>query len=809
MRLEKLTVRGLGPFREDAELDLTTIDSRIVAVTGANGEGKSTLLELFPGALFRSCPTRGSLASLATRRDALVEARVVNGQRFTIRQVVDAVSGKGETLIADAEGNALNASSKLKEADAWVAKHLLPPEVLYASTFAHQGSGGFLELKPADRKKVLLRILGIERLEAMAERARERARKAKEDLRILQARIDDERGRAKPLDEAEARLENLRAQAKESEQALEAARAELDAVRDAQRRAAEEARAYQEAAGKLRELTHRRDALAGRLDDLEKRAANNRRVLERAAEIRAAVERTAEIDRQLAELELEAANRHRAVAEAEARVNDLAARRREVAATIQREQTLLDEARGSAAQADDVRAAAAGLPEMEAALEAVREIIAAAERSVADLAGQRLAGAEERVSALRDGLHAVVGEARSLDDARGIAQAELDADDDAVAQAERLPVELARAEESLRLARESAAEAEREYRAAQRLADRLADVEDAARRVAAHAARVEALEADERRLLEETKHAHQLLELARGATGTSPGPLLDEKRELEELVKLAGPLAQAEARLAEIEPQIASISADVAEVAVELESLVVPDAPRPGPSDAEANAAVKRAEEASRRAVADIAIAERDVALAREVADRLGALETERAGVEAELADWARLAADLGKDGIQALEIDAAGPELTEIVNDLLRSCHGSRFTVAIETTKLSSDGKRQLEGCEVHVVDTVRGREGAAETFSGGERVIIGEAVSLALSVLACRRAGLERPTLVRDESGAALDADNGRAYLAMLRRAADIVDADKVLFVSHTPELQELADARIVIAGGRITIA
>ena len=191
------------------------------------------------------------------------------------------------------------------------------------------------------------------------------------------------------------------------------------------------------------------------------------------------------------------------------------------------------------------------------------------------------------------------------------------------------------------------------------------------------------------------------------------------------------------------------------------------------------------------------------------MAERLGDLEAERATAEAELADWNRLAADLGKDGIQALEIDAAGPELTEIVNDLLRSCHGSRCTVAIETTKLSSDGKRQLEGCEVQVVDTVRGREGAAETFSGGERVIIGEAVSLALSVLACRRAGLERPTLVRDESGAALDADNGRAYLAMLRRAADIVDADKVLFVSHTPELQELADARIVIAGGRIAVS
>jgi DNA repair exonuclease SbcCD ATPase subunit len=125
-----------------------------------------------------------------------------------------------------------------------------------------------------------------------------------------------------------------------------------------------------------------------------------------------------------------------------------------------------------------------------------------------------------------------------------------------------------------------------------------------------------------------------------------------------------------------------------------------------------------------------------------------------------------------------------------------------------MEATRTSADGKRQIEGYEVRVIDTLRGREGAAETLSGGERVLVGEAISLALSMLACRRAGLQGPTLVRDESGAALDPENARAYVAMLRRAADIVGASKVLFVSHNPEVQSLADARIAVQDGRVLI-
>jgi exonuclease SbcC len=193
--------------------------------------------------------------------------------------------------------------------------------------------------------------------------------------------------------------------------------------------------------------------------------------------------------------------------------------------------------------------------------------------------------------------------------------------------------------------------------------------------------------------------------------------------------------------------------------------------------------------------------AERDVA-------RAAQLDAEVQSACAERDDWGKLGDDLGRDGLQAMEIDAAVPEINTLANDLLHTCHGSRFTIEVRTDRSSADGKRTLEGLDVRVLDTVGGRDDLAETYSGGECVIVGEALALALTVVACRRRGVTAPTLVRDESGAALDAENGRAYVAMLRRAAEAVGAACTLVVSHDAGVRELCDARIEIAAGRIEV-
>jgi exonuclease SbcC len=275
-----------------------------------------------------------------------------------------------------------------------------------------------------------------------------------------------------------------------------------------------------------------------------------------------------------------------------------------------------------------------------------------------------------------------------------------------------------------------------------------------------------------------------------------------------EKAKLRPMLDAAEARLDELRKSEEKLQEDLREVERKREAMGEPVvAPAYVGSDAE-EGDLQRVERMLSDWRADVKVCESKVKEARAGAEKLAKLRDEQAGLEANLADWTKLAQDLGRDGLQAMEVDSAGGELTELTNDLLHTCLGPRWTVAIETQRLDSKGKKTIEGCDVMVVDTVTGRYGTAASLSGGEKVLVGEAVSLALSMLACRRAGVTGATLVRDETGAALDPENAIGYVAMLRRAAELVDASKVLFVSHNPDARDLADAIVWVKDGKIEV-
>lgn len=784
MRLEALKIRNLGPFRDFA-VDLAEYDgATLIAVTGPNGAGKSTLLELgIPGALYRSTPTRGSLQDLATARDAMLEARVVNGRAWTLRHLVDPVSGKSEAVVLDAEGRPATDSGKVRDFDRWAATHLPAPEVLFASVFGAQGSAGFLGLKPGERKAVLLRTLGLERLEGLASEARERLRSARSAAEMVQARLDetvsglDTAAARAAVDEAEREVELADERAAAAARRLESARLEASDYALARQRWEEREQARAGLRRQIAELQQQRDGLALRI-------ANNRAVLAEAEAIRAAVARAAElttaVDR--ARAELGEARQARALWEQRQGELDRAAK-----AAVERLRSVEAQIQGASATLD----LAAKLDERRERVADRRGAVAAAELVLRELQESALLGAEGRIGLLRDGLEQIRDGASP-----NIARATLERDDIAARQAEEHPAKVADAHSELVWARDRLRAAEAELAEAERAAaavERVRQLEGEQREAIARLAATEA---------ELRAHA----ESEPGGVEPLSARLRADEEELERARKVAAkadPLGRAEARLAELEPQAERVAADLERATQELAALPEEPAPDAGPSLAALEEDAREAREAASAATARLGAARARLTACEEAITRAEALERDLEVAQAELADWTRLAADLGRDGLQAAEIDAAGPELTELVNDLLHTCVGPRWTVSIETTRLSADGKRQLEGCDVRVIDTERGRDAEASTFSGGERVIIGEAVSLALSMLACRRAGLDGVTLVRDESGAALDPANARAYVAMLRRAAQLVGARNVLFVSHSPEVVELADARIALGG------
>lgn len=798
VRLEAFRIRGFGPFDREFAVDLTALSptDRLVAICGENGAGKTTALELaLPGAMYRNTPTRGSLVDLATARDAFLETRLVNGSSWTLRHLVDAVSRKSEALVLDADGAPVLPDSKVANFDRWAAQHMPAPEVFFASIFAPQGAGGFAAAKPTARKEILLSILGpeTEQLESDAAHAREQVKASKAALATLEARIADERARGGDVSSLDDVLVWRRRDVENATSYLEVVRRELAAAEEAARQHVALEQRYQQTSAENVRLAAALVTARETVTNREKQVANNRAVLAEADTIRAAAGRLpalrAELERKRAEVAaLDAEVRRHADAQ-------LAASQAEAAAAQRagRAETRLQ-------GADSVAVAVAKLEALRGALKGAESDLAHEEESLEAVKAKRAAGTEGRLESALGTLRCVT-ETDTLDEARGFAQERLDRDAEQVTLAEELPQELkAQAQRTADYATKRR-EAEQALRTAETLASRAGDLVAAREELAS-------AQADTRAAAERRQAAGAAKETAlfgRDAEGEALGLLSAELASIEPLADKLIPLEKAEERLAERLPQLEAAKADVKRLEGELAALPeLGDLP-PAPDVTSATRAAQDAEAALTAAHRNVATAEQQLEQAKTSQARVQELEGARAGAEAELADWTRLAADLGRDGLQAMVIDGAIPEVNEITNDLLHAAFGPRFTVEVRTQAADAKGKRLLETLDVWVIDTGtelhKGREGLIETFSGGEKTILAEALSLALTHLACRQAGAERPTLIRDESAGQLSEANAPIWMAMLRRAADIIGVDRILFVNHNRQTWELADARIEV--------
>jgi len=776
MRYLKHHIHRLGPF-EDFAVDLEELHGPLVAVCGANGSGKSTLLETMPGAIFRTTPTRGTLVDLATARDAFVELTFEHdGQRYRIKQLVDSVGRKGDALLTNGDGSPLVESTKRSAVDRYVAEHFPPFDVLLVTTIAAQQSEGFIDADPADRKTLLLRMLGVERLEALAAEARKRASSASGDFTVAADRVKSERDRAVSVADAETRVElkmaaaDVAAERVADERAKHAQMVALAAQAD--KLAAERTAALQRRDELQEQIRKATEAVTA----LDQRVANNRAILGRADEIRAAETELERTSARIAELSTTGLlQQFRGIS---ARRADVERQRAELEDRVQRcDAALSNEAA--------VRAAVDELPGLQERVLAetdnfrtlTKEVNAARERS----SGDRIAG-------LRQGLAAIRDSHSSIEAARETAGSTLSRDDEAVAA----PDEVARLEADRNAVDRKRCALEDELRKTERFAagaDALAGYAEDKRK---SEARLAELVAEETRLAAERKELDdRVAEMTAERTSLQAG-----LPKLEKTARLAKPLAAAEARLEELGPQLEAATETRDDLERAAGAVVIPE-PVTGidPSDE----ALRAAEKADETATLELGAAQGELEAAKKSAEKLAELEREAAVAGVELADWKKLAADLGKDGLQATVIDAALPELVAMTNSLLHSSFGPRFTVDVRSQSLDSRGKKTLETLDVIVIDSESGRESKAETFSGGERAIIAEGVSLALTTLASRELGVVRPTLIRDEAGAALDPENGQAWIAMLRQACSMMGADKLLFVSHSAELAELADSRV----------
>ncbi len=206
-------------------------------------------------------------------------------------------------------------------------------------------------------------------------------------------------------------------------------------------------------------------------------------------------------------------------------------------------------------------------------------------------------------------------------------------------------------------------------------------------------------------------------------------------------------------------------------------------------------AAVEREIEAANAAIATAG--GQITALKRQMGDTQS-VKAKAAMLEQEIAHWTTLSRALSNDGIVALSIDDAGPTLAALTNDLLMSCYGPRYSVRIDTQSQAQNGNMK-ETFDVVVFDAERDDEKSVRMTSGGERIWINEALARAIALYQAQTSGRHYECLFADESDGALDGEHKRRFMAMKRRVLELGGYEREIFISHTPELWEMADAVI----------
>ena len=802
-----LTLKGFRGIRDGLGLDLLVLDldrlvgdAELVALAGANGRGKSTVLDnLHP---YLIMPSRAAAAGpggfsyydhvfLPENEKDLTWAHEGRSYRS---QVVIRLGGRRRT---EAYLHRLGDSGQwepVRLADGTVSDGKVDTyircveaicgsaDTFFTSVFSAQGRRPLSSYRNAEIKALLADMLGQEEIRVLGQKAADTARLLKTGLATLRQEVAG-------LDEEAARIagerNRLACEAGQVEQragTLQTARAALEAARNVQ-------------------STLAAQQVQARATDLRRAQwQTERRALVEAGE-QAGAALTAQDGterRRLERLQLRIGQR---IAAAGQRRQALQTQRRQYLKVLQTGGAVR-RARRRHALAERVaalRQARAGMCRQR-----VQELSQC--EAAARLASERLAGIEQEAGkaalraqelARRFGLTGEVpcaglplqGQCKLLVDAHA-AQALVPS---AKAQIGLLAGQRVLAQESLAALRGQGAALSGAPQALA-LAERRADVaRQRAARYAVQSARAGEMEQVQAALFAADA---ELATLGVEGRGGEPDETADEQVERQQIAQARSAIA------AQRQRQAGQLDAALKRLDVALAALPEPFDPTrlaaAARRVAQAGATVATAESAHLLAVREAQSLGVLTAQSRALAQRRARAGERVAAVESELSNWNLFARCMSHDGLIALAIDDAGPTLSAMTNDLLLACYGPRFTVSIHTLVETGNGEHR-EGFDIVVHDGESGDRKSVSQMSGGERVWVNEALTRAVALYLAQLSGRRYTTLFCDEADGPLDPDRKRMFMAMKREVLRLGGYEREFFVSQTPELTAMADAVI----------
>ena len=255
--------------------------------------------------------------------------------------------------------------------------------------------------------------------------------------------------------------------------------------------------------------------------------------------------------------------------------------------------------------------------------------------------------------------------------------------------------------------------------------------------------------------------------------------------------EVAARVARLEARWQE---EAQALQADEAELAALTDAVrALPEARQ---TWQEAQHAAEDAHRTWEQAHAALSAAEQRLAALTGVRDQRDRLGAELTRVKAKKQRYLTLAQAFGRDGVQAMIIEAALPELETEANRLLARLSDGRMNVRLQTQREKKTGGVK-EALDIIISDELGSRP--YELYSGGEAFRVDLALRIALSRLLARRAGAALQTLFIDEGFGTQDAQGRENLVEALHMIKN--EFALILVITHIDELKDQFPVRILV--------
>lgn len=837
----RLFLSGFLSYQDPVELNFDGLE--LACISGPNGAGKSSLLDAITWGLFGEARCRDDDALINSHVNAaeVIFDFAYEGNTYRVQR--SKPRGKSTVLefyVASPEGEWRTLTEKsVRETEARLRNILrMNYDTFINASFFLQGKADqFAQQQPANRKKVLTNVLGLEVWEDYRTVANEKRRKVENDIQSIDLQLEDIEKELSQEEERKARLEEIDRRLGQISALRQAKETELASIQRLATSLDEQKRLLDVLRSQASETEQRIERMKTQRETLLVELSRLRDQLAHFDEIEQAYRRWQEDRARLEELERVAMS-----------FREIEARRSGPQAEIVIAQSGLEqELRGLLAERETIRKSLDELAEIEKglpllgdemlklqekiaqrqAMEAEYQLLqqqASAMKVENEQLKQEMLELRERIDALQE----VEGAACPLcgqplaEDERQQLLTSLEAQGKQKGDAYRNNLALQKQGEERRSE-------------LQRSITDLSGVDEALRQVNRKHDQAES-ELARLRSIQENWQANGALRLAHLenilATGDFAHAARDALRQIDQEAALLGydaaahdaarkaeqegraseqalrDLEGARARVDPLDQQIGSLDESLAAEAKHLETqhktyraalekyeselVNLPDVAR-----AEGELMDLRAEENSLRM---------EMGMVRQLVSVLDQMRERKIKLTAQRAEWANqvnrlkaLERAFSKDGVPALLIEQALPEIEEQANAILDRLSSGGMSVRFKTQRELKTKKEELrETLDIAITDQ-SGKVREYEMFSGGEAFRVNFAIRLALSRVLAHRAGARLQTLFIDEGFGSQDAE-GRQRLI---EAINLVRSEfaLIIVITHLEDLKDAFPSRIEV--------